>query len=379
MKTIVHITADFPDAMNPSKTAVVKRLVDMAPGYRHRVYSLNRVDGWRGIAALPSGADTLAIAYSAPPKGLFLRRGLEQVAAFIAADLKREGVTPALFHAHKLTMEGLVVDALRRVFPAPYLVSIQGDSDLKISAVRRDLLPEYRRIAEGAAHRLSLAPWSKVALAQGLSIPEESIEILPCLLGNDAQRAAAASGTQKIAAVFHLMSAARKNLPGLARAAVIARRLRPELRIDVFGGGSAAHVLAARKMIEAAGAGESVRLAGPSADIAETLCDYVGLAVPTLRESYGLVHIEALLAGVPIVWSRDRGVDGLFDADIAGYRCDPKDDQDIARGLVHLVDNEVRLKAAIAQAQSEGAYDLLRNTAIAARYAQILSGVLENT
>ena len=45
----------------------------------------------------------------------------------------------------------------------------------------------------------------------------------------------------------------------------------------------------------------------------ETLNGYTALVLPTLRETFGMVYIEALFAGVPILYSQDRGVDGFFD------------------------------------------------------------------
>lgn len=374
----MHITADFPDAMVPGKTAVIKRLVAASPDFEHRVYSLNRQSGRSGTAMLPSGPGVTAVAYKAPARGLFLRTRLLEVAATILEDIRKSEVQAALLHAHKLTVEGLVVEELAKALGTPYLVSIQGDTDLKILGVRRDLRTRYRTILEGAAGVVSLAPWSRSAIAQTLGFPAPRITLLPCLTETDDMRAAPVIGRPRFVSVFHLMSAARKNLDGLAKAAVLAGRTQPDLHIDVFGGGAPGDVLAAQAMIDAAGAGRHVTLRGPLAadEMQRRLHGYAAFVLPTRRESYGLVHVEALFAGLPIMWSADRGVDGLFNAGVAGHRCHPDDAADIARGLEHLHGAEARLKSAIADHQAKGGFDHLRHAAIKRTYGQLAANAM---
>ena len=62
-KVIVHISADFPDSMAAGKTSSVANLINSTEGYRHVVYSLNRVSLASGIVALDFGPDRKAIAY----------------------------------------------------------------------------------------------------------------------------------------------------------------------------------------------------------------------------------------------------------------------------------------------------------------------------
>ena len=377
MKTIVHISADFPDAMKAGKTAVVRRLVDGTTGYRHRVYSLNRVDGLGGLSHLPFGHDRIALAYGAPPKGILLETRLRAVARWIAADLARESIRPDLFHAHKLTVEGIIVDELTATTPCPYLVTSQGDTDLRIIGVRRDLKPLFRRIATGAAALLPLAPWTRAGLAQHLGLDAGSMTLLPCLLEDDRQSPAAPVAAPVLATVFHLQSARRKNLDSMAKAALTVTQTHVDFRLDVHGGGEPGDVMTARRMIAEAGAEHVVRLCGPTREPLPTLLQrYAGLVLPTRRESYGLVHVEALLAGLPILWSRDRGIDGLFAAVGVGYRCDPADLQDIALGMRYLVDHEAAGKRAVAEAQGRGAFESMRRKTILDTYRAVLERAL---
>ncbi|HEX7752568.1 MAG TPA: hypothetical protein VF440_09225, partial [Novosphingobium sp.] len=66
MKTVLHITCDFPDPIVGAKTRGVLNFVENTPGFRHIVYSLNRANWKREIVALPFGVDRVAVAYGAP-------------------------------------------------------------------------------------------------------------------------------------------------------------------------------------------------------------------------------------------------------------------------------------------------------------------------
>ncbi|MCW2690237.1 MAG: hypothetical protein JWR37_5127, partial [Mycobacterium sp.] len=69
MTTVLHISADYPDPFVPNKPAAVANLVNGAPGFRHVVYSLNRVNGLSGVAASQFGEDRVCVIYRAPPMG----------------------------------------------------------------------------------------------------------------------------------------------------------------------------------------------------------------------------------------------------------------------------------------------------------------------
>ena len=88
-KVIVHISADFPDSMAATKTNSVVNLINATDGYRHIVYSLNRVSFVSGIVAVDFGPDRKAVAYGAPPRGLFHATYLDRVSNWILEDIQK--------------------------------------------------------------------------------------------------------------------------------------------------------------------------------------------------------------------------------------------------------------------------------------------------
>ena len=86
------------------------------------------------------------------------------------------------------------------------------------------------------------------------------------------------------------------------------------------------------------------------------------------------VALELLtFAGVPLVYSRGRGIDGLLPESLIGYGCDPGSPADVAAGIVHVIRNEAPLKKGIARAQADHLLDPLRGEFIGRTYVEILT------
>jgi hypothetical protein len=87
---------------------------------------------------------------------------------------------------------------------------------------------------------------------------------------------------------------------------------------------------------------------------------------------------EALLGGVPILWSQNQGVDGFFDPADVGYRCDPGSVENVANGICHLIADQARLKTRIGALQTRGAFEMLRRDAIGAQYVKLLGAAMRD-
>lgn len=65
-------------------------------------------------------------------------------------------------------------------------------------------------------------------------------------------------------------------------------------------------------------------------------CD--AFVMPSLAETFGLVYVEAMTQGLPVLYSKGEGIDGFFDEKY-GVRCNPRSVKDIKRCLRYLRDN----------------------------------------
>lgn len=376
---ILHLSADYPDPLQPGKTRAVSNLLALVPEHEHRVISLNRVDWRLGIEATDfadeAGRAHRAVAYGAPPKGLFMHRFLMRLAEWAAADCEAAGFRPDLVHAHKLSVEGLVALELARRWGAPFAVSIQGDSDLAITGVKRGLRPLHARIWKEAAAAFPFAPWARDRLNARLGRREGPTILLPCPGPADAVMAPAAA-PPVIVTAFHFASAGRKNAAALIRALGRAAEAEPEIRLDVIGGGDPAAFARLSALARAAAPGR-VRFLGalPHAEVQRRFNAACGFALVSRRESFGMVFAEALLAGAPCLIPRGWGIDGYLEEGSAVISADSGNEAEIAAGLVRLVREQAALKARLAEIGAAGGLERFRRGAIAAAYREGLEGI----
>ncbi len=377
-KVIVHISNDYPDILVPRKTNAVKALVDGTPEYRHVVYSLNRVSALSGLASMDFGADRIAVAYGALPKGLFWEKRLREVGQWILSDLKSRGIKPDLIEAHKFTIEGFIGHDLSQEFGVPLICDIQGYTDINILKKKKSWHARYRQIAKDCAAVFPYAPWPIDAFVDAIGLDREKCTCLPVVPGIDAMARAPVIGADKLLSVFHLDGWKNKNFEGMALAVKKLSRLRKGITLDVYGGGSPKTLLDLQAIIDQHDLHECVRLMGPveNGDMSAVMRQYAGFVMPSKSESYGLVYVEALFSGMPVMFNKNRGISGYFEASDIGYGADAHDVDDIARGMAHLLDHEASLKDKLEEMQKSGAFDKLRRGDILKSYQSVIDKAL---
>lgn len=61
--------------------------------------------------------------------------------------------------------------------------------------------------------------------------------------------------------------------------------------------------------------------------------------MPSFRESFGTVYVEALSQGLPIIYTEGQGIDGYFDQGSVGFSCNPEDADNIKRAIISIIEN----------------------------------------
>jgi glycosyltransferase involved in cell wall biosynthesis len=378
MKTLLHISCDYPSPLTPVTTRAIAYMVDPLHEYAQMIYAPTRIDGLprgvKGLCTLPFADNKLGIVYRAPPKGIFLAKGLAPVADFILQDIAQRGLQVSGVHAHKFTIEGLVAQKVCEVLGVPLILTVQGNTDTKILGVKRGLRKRYQRIADQAAAILFFAPWAKTQFQKTLKIDEGKCYIYPVITPLDTLLASSVAQDERLMTLFRLDDYANKGLETLILALKRVLPSRPHVHLDVYGGGSARTLLEVRKLIKQQGMSENVHLCGsvPHEDVQATMGRYAAFVMPSKRESYGLVYLEALFSGVPILYSQGRGIDGYFDAKDVGYACNPFDVADVAKGMDHLLTHQADLKHCIATQQKVGDFTRFRKEPLLKAYRDIL-------
>lgn len=377
---ILHVSADYPDPLQPAKTRAVSNLLEMAEGHDHRVISVNRT-GWRtGIHALDfadaAGQAHRAVAYGAPPKGLFLARYLARLAEWIADDCRAADFAPDLVHAHKLTTDGLVGESLARSFGVPLALSIQGNTDLKIARAKKDLRPRYARIWKEAAVAFPFAPWTRDDLDGLLGTRTGPTHVLPCPGPADTLASPVMSSSPVIRTAFHLRDTQNKNAARLISAVGQVAREIPDLRLEILGGGDpdAFARLSAHGAQVAPG---RIQFLGsvPNTEVQGLFNAATCFALVSRRESYGMVFAEALLAGAPCLIPRGRAIDGYFEDGSVVVTAHPDSEDQMVDGLRRLIREEDAFKERLSALGASGGLDILRRASIKKTYLDAIDRI----
>lgn len=378
-RSLLHVSADFPDAFDGRKTPAVRNLVELvANDFDHRVLSLNRsTPGLAQIFGLAtgqlspilerrSGIGLESLRYGGFPKGLLHETILGRVADALCK-LVSDRPRPDLLIGYKLTVEGLVVARMARRLGLPYALVIQGNTDAKIVTARPDLRSAFAATLQGAEVVFSLSPWADARIEALLRVRTRSVIHLPCPITLDRPIAPRVTGANLITA-FHLRHHRLKNFAGLARAVNLARQTDGHLGLDVVGGGEARETSEVHRIAQHV---PGIRLVGavPNADMAARYNDAAGFVLPSLRESFGMVFLEALFCGAPVIYPADRAISGWFEGEPFAIAVDPRDPRAIADAMLHARKEEASLKHALARWQTSGAADRFTRHEIARVFA----------
>jgi glycosyltransferase involved in cell wall biosynthesis len=374
--TILHLTGDFPDSIVASKTPVIADLLSLtADRFDHVVYSLNRRapspsafaqrllrDPFAPALPVHALAPTnrvTALLYDAPGCGLYHRAMLERLADWIGDDVVRSGLRPDIVHGHKLGIEGIVAARVARRLEIPYTLSIQGNTDRRIVSARPDL-----------------HPWAAAFLDTRLGPRRNATILLPCPTTADRIIAPRVVGPRLMTA-FHLAHYRNKNVAALIHAARRIEKDTPGFALDLYGGGPEHAVAALNATIRSSGA-SSVNLAGPiaHADIQATMNAAAGFALVSRRESFGLVFIEALLAGCPIVYPAGAAISGYVDDLPFAIPARAATQDEITDAMRRLVRDEASIKSALATWQTDGRAAAFQRGTIAATYSDGMGSVI---
>ena len=71
--------------------------------------------------------------------------------------------------------------------------------------------------------------------------------------------------------------------------------------------------------------------------------------MPSIPETFGLVYVEALSQGLPIIYANGQGFDGYYNDKNIGYGVDPSDFHDIADKIEVIINNYSEISLNISQ------------------------------
>ncbi|MCL6598869.1 MAG: glycosyltransferase family 4 protein [Alicyclobacillus macrosporangiidus] len=153
-------------------------------------------------------------------------------------------------------------------------------------------------------------------IANGVDVPEGAPL---ATVATQAAEAAERAGRDKLRLLFVGRLVPGKGVESLLRAVAILRRRGLSVQLDVVGRGSRAYTQHLQRMAQRLGIAHRVRWLGfrrPSA-VPQMYLSHDVVVVPSRQESFGLVALEAMAWGVPLVSTRSGGLADFVDHQVA--------------------------------------------------------------
>jgi glycosyltransferase involved in cell wall biosynthesis len=280
-----------------------------------------------------------------PRHRLLFRAKIDRVAHDIARHVELEKID--LVHAHFLFSDGAVALRLKREFGVPFVTAVRN-TDLNVfMKYRPDLRGIMRDVVMESSKVVCLTPAYGKRLAESVdgrtrSELEQKIEIIPNGIHphwfETELTQCPANESLKIICVQD--GSRNKNVRGLVSAASILARTQ-RVHLTIVGRSPRASELnhdEPRLHIELAGRVDCWN------KLAELYRSHHVFAMPSFHESFGLVYIEAMSQGLPIVHSRGEGPSGLFESGSTADEVDPHDPQAIADGILRVFQQAIELR-----------------------------------
>jgi glycosyltransferase involved in cell wall biosynthesis len=235
----------------------------------------------------------------------------------------------------------------------PYVVSIKGvlaEESLQETGRWRWLLWALSRLERHNARRaplvLTTSDYCRRAITRHYGVPQERIRLVP--EGIDLARWQRVAGAPRRGDGATILCVARqyrrKHVADLLRAIPRVRRSIPQARALIVGDGPEHGNL--RRLHAELNLGEAVQLLGEIPDDDEVARLYRQADVfclPSIQEGFGIVFLEAMASGLPVVATTAAAIPEVVPQGKAGLLVPPGDVEALAAALVELLRDSRRL------------------------------------
>lgn len=235
-------------------------------------------------------------------------------------------------HVHSLQTDALA-QALKEHFGAIYVYTCHSLIASEGSHTVRHRAMEARQVSIMAAADIVVAPsiWELRMIREMYPDQKTPVYVIPngvtCALYERHPRPGALLYAGRVIRA--------KGIDDLLRAILVVRGTYP-VRLDIRGTGSPTYLKHVEDTIGRLRMRKSIRLLGKCdhATLQRKMADYQAVILPSRAESFGLVALEAMAAGTPLIATRAGGLRDFVDESVATV-IDSSDVSGISRAIVH--------------------------------------------
>lgn len=269
---------------------------------------------------------------------LFLLLPFFLVGQFLSVRRRLRRREYAVLHAHWVLPQALIAAIARGSRPLPLLATSHGSDLLRLDArplhwLQRWTLRRCDRLSVVSTHL------QQVAIAE-LGADPGSVSVLPMGVDISGRFSVSESGdrsTNRLLCIGRLNAA--KGVAHAIDALRIVRERRPDATLDIAGDGPLRNTL--ENQARSLGLSGAVRFLGAVEQdrVADLLARATVTLVPSLSEGLGLVAVEAMGRGCPVVASDLQGLRDVIDDGNTGFLARPGDPADLARQVLRVLDD----------------------------------------
>ena len=276
--------------------------------------------------------------YFGLPFGIGLHNSWRRAALRTIARLEKDNIRPNIVHAHKFTFEGIAGWYIARHFDAPLFLSVRAQADRKVFKYKPFVRPLLRKIAARAFRIYFVSAWFREAFDHYVPGTTAKQRRLPNIVRNISPVIVPKPASKGLVSAFNLDTYKIKGTKALLDGFALALKSEPELSLDIIGGGNAKSFAIIAQMIEERGLGKHVALIGRMANEAllAALPTYRAMVMPSLSETMGMSYVEALFAGIPILYTKGTALDGYLDGLDVACTVTSENHFEIAKAIITL-------------------------------------------
>lgn len=276
---------------------------------------------------------------------IFFRRKIRKTLNFVLKQVELADID--LIHAHTLFSDGAVAYQLFRLFGIPYMVAIRN-TDINLFLKYMPFLRKFGLAILDAASRVVFISdsyrshldfyyqgWCHKRAGKLKTIMNG---INPFWLKNRIKKPSKCDSKFKL--IFSGDFNFNKNLHGVITALIELKRLGCCVELEAVGLGRPNEDSDYVKHLKGLCEGNLFIKFSPAVSQETLLAKFREsdiFVMPSFAETFGLVYAEALSQGLPLIYSKDQGFDGVFLNGVVGYSVSAGDVRDIISGIKNVM------------------------------------------
>jgi glycosyltransferase involved in cell wall biosynthesis len=341
--TVLHINGDYPfQSIYPRMIESIKKF-----GWSQLVYVPLKMNSKKLRCVGKGFEDQTVIASEILSRWhrVFYRCKIKLLASDIFCKIDLTKIQ--LIHAHTLFSDGGVARALSKRFKIPYIVAVRNTDLNYFLRYRPDLTGNCLDILSNASKIVFITKiyqeklFNKLSLDRDSDIAKKSV-VIPNGLGDEwliGGGVTRVSNPINIKLLYVGDFSKNKNVESIILAAdQLVNKINISVTLVGGGGDVIDKILASGRY----GFVNRINFISDVKCLIKVYQEHDIFVMPSFHETFGVSYIEALSQGLPIIFTKNEGVDGMFENLLVGESVDPHDVSDIAR-KIEKISNSISL------------------------------------